>query len=80
MIGCHNSILGYSPKFTFFQNKNKINKIKANNMEKAGRRECQKYIKKQAIFFLEKSKPNCTPLCPKIGKKKGKFKVKLNDY
>jgi hypothetical protein len=34
---CHNPILGYSPKFTFFQNKNKKNKIKAGNMEKAGR-------------------------------------------
>jgi hypothetical protein len=34
---CHNPILGYSPKFTFFQNKNQKNKIKAGNVEKAGR-------------------------------------------
>jgi hypothetical protein len=51
MIGCHNSILGYSPKFTFFQNKNKIDKIKASNMEKAGRREFQKYIKNKLYIF-----------------------------
>jgi len=35
-VGCHNPILGYSPKFTFFQNKNKKNKIKAGNVEKPG--------------------------------------------
>jgi hypothetical protein len=32
---CHNPILGYSPKFTFLKNKNKKNKIKAGNVEKA---------------------------------------------
>jgi hypothetical protein len=34
---CHNPILGYSPKFIFFQNKNQTNKIKAGNVEKASR-------------------------------------------
>jgi len=34
---CHNPILGYSHKFTFFQNKNHKNKIKDGNVEKAGR-------------------------------------------
>jgi hypothetical protein len=34
-IRCHHPILGDSPKFTFFQNKNKKNKIKAGNAEKA---------------------------------------------
>jgi hypothetical protein len=34
---CHNPILGYSSKFTFFQNKNQKNKIKAGNVEKACR-------------------------------------------
>jgi len=33
---CHNPILGYSSKNFFFQNKNKKNKIKAGNVEKAG--------------------------------------------
>ena len=34
---CHNPILGYSPKINFFfQNKNKKNKIKADNVEKVG--------------------------------------------
>jgi hypothetical protein len=34
---CHNSILGYSLKFTFFfQNKNQKHKIKADKVEKAG--------------------------------------------
>jgi hypothetical protein len=69
---CHNPILGYSPKFNFFQNKNKINKIKAGNVEKAG-----KGIKLQ--FFRGNSRPNCTLLCPRMGKR-CKFKVKLNDY
>jgi hypothetical protein len=32
---CHNPILGYSPKFIFFQNKNQKNKIPAGNVEKA---------------------------------------------
>jgi hypothetical protein len=36
-VSCHNSILGYSLKFTFFQNKNQKNKIKADNVEKVGR-------------------------------------------
>jgi hypothetical protein len=35
ILHCHNSILGYSLKFTFFQNKNQKNKIKAGNVEKA---------------------------------------------
>ena len=34
-IRCHHPILGDSPKFSFFQNKNKKNKIKAGNAEKA---------------------------------------------
>ena len=35
---CHNPIMGYSLKFTFFfQNKNQKNKIKANNVEKVSR-------------------------------------------
>jgi hypothetical protein len=41
-------------------------------MEKAGRG-----IKLH--FFEGNSRPNCTPLCPKM-EKKCKFKVKLNDY
>jgi urocanate hydratase len=40
---CHNPILGYSPKFTFFQNKkNQKNKIKAGNAEKADQERLQK--------------------------------------
>jgi hypothetical protein len=34
-VDCHNPILGYSPKFTFFKIKTKKNKIKAGNVEKA---------------------------------------------
>jgi len=34
---CHNLILGYSPKFIFFQNKNKKIIIKTGNVEKVGR-------------------------------------------
>jgi hypothetical protein len=44
-IICHNPILSYSLKFIFFQNKNLKNKIKAANVEKAGRGGFQKYIK-----------------------------------
>jgi len=33
----------------------------------------------QAAIFEENSKPNCTPLYPRM-EKKCKFKVKLNDY
>jgi len=33
----------------------------------------------QATIFGGNSRPNCTPLCPKM-EKKCKFKVKLNDY
>jgi hypothetical protein len=39
---CHNPILGYSQKITFFQNKNKKNKIKAGNVEKTDQGEQQK--------------------------------------
>jgi hypothetical protein len=37
-----NSILGYSPKFIFFQNKKSKNKIKAGNVEKADQGGLQK--------------------------------------
>jgi len=39
---CQNPILGYSPKFTFFQNKKSKNKIKAGNVEKADQGGLQK--------------------------------------
>jgi hypothetical protein len=50
---CCNPILDYSSKIIFFQNKNQKNKIKANNVEKAGRE-----IKLQ---FLEEIKDLIVP-------------------
>jgi len=59
---CHNPILGYSPKFTFFQNKKQKNKVKADNVEKAGRE-----IKLQ---FLEEIQGLIVPYYAKKMKKK----------
>jgi len=69
---CHNPILGYSPKITFFQNKNQKNKIKADNVENAGWG-----IKLQ---FLEEVQGLIVPHCAEKWRNKCKFKVKLNDY
>jgi hypothetical protein len=59
--GCHNPILGYSPKINFFQNKNQKNKIKSwqRGESKPGN---------QAVIFGENSRSNCTPLCPRMEK------------
>ena len=55
---CHNPILGYSPKINFFfQNKNKINKIKADNVEKADREIKLQFFKEiQGLIVLHCAK------------------------
>jgi len=57
---CHNSILGYSSKFIFFQNKKNNNKGWQRRESKPG---------SQVAIFEGNSRPNCAPLCPKIEKK-----------
>jgi hypothetical protein len=46
---CHNPILGYSLKITFFQNKNQKNKIKAGNVKQV--KEDYKNRKKSSCNF-----------------------------
>ena len=76
---CHHPILGDSPKFTFFQNKNKKNKIKVSDVKKADRGGFQKINKNQAAI-LEEIQSLIVPHYTHIWRKKYKFKVKLNDY
>jgi hypothetical protein len=59
-------------KFTFFQNKNKKNKIK-------GWQRGESRSGNQVVIFGGNSRPIYTPLCQKM-ETKCKFKVKLNDY
>jgi hypothetical protein len=42
-------------------------------------KEDYKNREKSSCNFGGNSRPNCTPLCPRM-EKKCKFKVKLNDY
>jgi hypothetical protein len=42
LVKCHHPIFGDSPNFTFFQNKNQKNKIKAGNTEKTDQERLQK--------------------------------------
>jgi len=58
---CQNPILGYSLKINFFQNKNQKNKIKSwqRGESKPGN---------QAVILGGNSRPNCTPLCPRMEK------------
>ena len=67
----------------FFQNKNQKNKIKAGNVEKAGREIKLQFLEKiqGLIVQIQKLRINLIKLqlCSKI-KKKYKFKIKLNDY
>jgi hypothetical protein len=70
---CHNPILGYSLKFTIFQNKNQKIKQKLVTWRKqAGESSCN---------FLEEIQDLIGPhYAQKWREKKCKFKVKLNDY